>query len=402
MLKSDGQGGVKGSLMAERSSDATADAAETADTAADVPADDEPSSAHSAVPSSSSASGSRQRVAWIDTAKGITMFLVFFGHLNATWFPALAPTIGAIFLFHMPAFFVLSGIFFRPGSSFPHLLRHRAWQLLIPYYAFSALLLGQTLGKSLLPAFYAGRPGREGTLGQDIVAIILNTTDGLWFLWSLFTASLLLWCIVRVCGERFLVPIALVLLVADAAVRHVLTRPLPFTLNQVLSSTAYLALGFACRKALLALTRRRAACLALVCTPVFLCLAWLSARPWIATRWTSAWAVSILASLFGTGMLLGISRLLPTLRAVTFVGRATLIYYSLNDIVLKVVKLAVFKLSPVASAALPAVGQFAEGLVVVLLAMALVGLLVPLLKRYLWWAVGLPGPQRFGRGGRRD
>lgn len=329
-------------------------------------------------------------------AKGITMFLVFFGHLNATWFPALASTIGVIFLFHMPAFFVLSGIFFRPGVGFLQLARHRAWQLLVPYYVFSALLLGQTFGKSVLPAFYTGRPGREGTLGQDIVAIIFNTTDGLWFLWSLFTASLLLWCIVRVCGQRFLIPIALVLLVADAGFRHVLTQPLPFSLNQVLSSTAYLGLGFACRKALLELTRRRAVYAALVCTPVFFCLAWLSMLPAISARWTSAWAVSILASLFGTGMLLAFSRLLPSLRPVTFVGRATLIYYSLNDIVLKISKLVVFKLAPVASAALPASGQFAEGLLIAVLAMVLVGLLVPLLKRYLWWAVGLSKPAKAG------
>lgn len=373
-------------------------AVEPEDSAAALPESERTSAAEvSETPPLQSSHGSSQRVSWIDTAKGITMFLVFFGHLNATWFPALASTIGAIFLFHMPAFFVLSGIFFRPEMSFPHLVKHRAWQLLVPYYIFSALLLGQTLGKDVLPAFYAGRPGRQGTLWQDVVAIIFNTTDGLWFLCSLFTASLLLWCIVRVCGERFLIPIALVLLVADAAVRHVLTRPLPFTLNQVLSSTAYLALGFACRKVLLALTRRRAALLTLICAPIFLCLAWLSTLPLVNARWTLTWTVSILASLFGTGMLLGLSRLLPVLRPVTFVGRSTLIYYSLNDIMLKVCKLVVFKLVPVASASLPAFGQFAEGLFVVLLAMALVGLLVPLLKRYLWWTVGLSGPQRKSR-----
>ncbi|WEV72736.1 acyltransferase family protein [Bifidobacterium sp. ESL0790] len=379
----------------------TSDTQRPANTEGPVAASPAPQMAGAAATSEASslspAHGPRQRVAWVDTAKGITMFLVFFGHLNATWFPALASTIGVIFLFHMPAFFVLSGIFFRPGGSFVRLVKHRAWQLLVPYYAFSLLLLGQTLGKNVVPAFYAGRPGREGTLGQDVVAIILNTTDGLWFLWSLFTASLLLWCIVRVCGERFLIPIALALLVADAALRHVLTRPLPFSLNQVLGSTAYVALGFACRKVLLALTRRRAAWLALASTVVFAGLAWLSMLPAVSARWMVASAVSILASLFGTGMLLGFSRLLPALRPVTFVGRATLIYYSLNDIVLKACKLVVFKLSPVASAALPAFGQFAEGLLVTLFAMALVGLLVPLLKRYLWWAVGLPGPQRWGR-----
>lgn len=45
-----------------------------------------------------------KRVEWIDIAKGITMFLVILGH---SVFGALR---GMIFSFHMPLFFILSGM----------------------------------------------------------------------------------------------------------------------------------------------------------------------------------------------------------------------------------------------------------------------------------------------------
>ncbi len=44
----------------------------------------------------------RQRIDWIDFAKGITILLVIIGH-NVS-----GPLRGAIFSFHMPLFFILS------------------------------------------------------------------------------------------------------------------------------------------------------------------------------------------------------------------------------------------------------------------------------------------------------
>ena len=46
----------------------------------------------------------------IDVAKGFTLFLVVFGHL----LPLNTTLFRWIFSFHMPAFFFLSGMTFRP------------------------------------------------------------------------------------------------------------------------------------------------------------------------------------------------------------------------------------------------------------------------------------------------
>lgn len=52
----------------------------------------------------------RQRIAWIDIAKGITILTVIWGHtLTIDSSPR-----NLIFCFHMPLFFILSGFTLKP------------------------------------------------------------------------------------------------------------------------------------------------------------------------------------------------------------------------------------------------------------------------------------------------
>ncbi|WEV63719.1 acyltransferase family protein [Bifidobacterium sp. ESL0732] len=344
---------------------------------------------------------SRQRIAWIDVAKALTMFLVVYGHLNTDWLPGPGISIGVIYLFHMPAFFFLSGIFFSASRSFASLAKHRAYQLVIPYYFFAALMfIKKAVG--IFASWLRLRDGAGSTVAfknllKNQIPILFNTTDGLWFFWSLFVASLLLWCILKLCRGRFLILISLVLLVADAVVRHCIVTPLPFSLNRVLSSTAYLALGYVCRAKLLKLTRRQGAALFVVCGAVFAVLAWASfvvtpGKPWLFVALLSA-----VASLFGIGMVVGFSRMVPSWRALRFVGEATLIYYAINNPVLNLCEHVFAGFVNVPLPALPMFWQDMLGVLLTAAAMLVIAALVPLIKRYLWWGVGLPNPRRAAR-----
>lgn len=56
-----------------------------------------------------------QRIEWIDIAKALGIILVSFGHIRngdgeSVWLPVLDSTIDAIYLFHMPLFFILGGL----------------------------------------------------------------------------------------------------------------------------------------------------------------------------------------------------------------------------------------------------------------------------------------------------
>lgn len=337
----------------------------------------------------------KQRVLWIDVARGAAMILVFFGHIGAYWFPALGTSIKVVFLFHMPLFFALSGIFFNPKLDFMTLVKRRARQLLIPYYVFSVLMLGKAVGHIFFAGIYRGKAdsSSNGSALEQVVAIMFNTSNGLWFFWSLFLATLLLWGIVHIFkgNLKLVICSALVLLLLDAVIRHYVTVALPFTLNRLLSSTGYLALGYAYKKTLLRLQKREAAIGLVIAVPVFAILAWTSLV--LAPRFglVAVWLFSILASLAGIVMIIVLCRVLPDISAIRTIGRYSLVFYAFNDITLKACKLIAFKLFP-QPMLLPVGSQTILALTIVLVAIGVVYAILPFVREYLWWAIGLSRP----------
>lgn len=77
-----------------------------------------------------------QRFGFIDTAKGIGILLVVIAHVNYSH-----PLLTIIYSFHMPLFFVLSGILFKPQSygSFIGFLKRKIQTLICPYVLFYLL-----------------------------------------------------------------------------------------------------------------------------------------------------------------------------------------------------------------------------------------------------------------------
>lgn len=76
-----------------------------------------------------------KRIEWLDLAKALTMFFVIFDHLGlrdsrvSDW----------VWLFHLPAFFLLSGVFYKQPQSFMAGLRKDALRLLLPVLIWWAI-----------------------------------------------------------------------------------------------------------------------------------------------------------------------------------------------------------------------------------------------------------------------
>ncbi|NCP86105.1 MAG: hypothetical protein CO094_03345 [Anaerolineae bacterium CG_4_9_14_3_um_filter_57_17] len=126
-----------------------------------------------------------KRIGFIDIAKGIGILLVVLAHNDLE---AYAPFLHkVIYSFHMPLFFFLSGMFFRPETPFWQLIRKRFDSLLKPYFFtlffiyFAEIFFGKTMGFStallrIEKSFYANG------FTIDWVAM--------WFLPALFTMNL--------------------------------------------------------------------------------------------------------------------------------------------------------------------------------------------------------------------
>lgn len=142
-------------------------------------------------------SGSK-RVEWIDVAKGVGIVLVSFGHLRngdgeSVWLPTLDAPIDAIYLFHMPLFFLLGGLTFSRRGGFKAFLARKAKTLLVPYYVFSLYFLAKPFAILLIPSMRATFQTSHdyGIAHQFLDVLVMG--NGLWFLMAFFVGE----CLIR-------------------------------------------------------------------------------------------------------------------------------------------------------------------------------------------------------------
>lgn len=76
----------------------------------------------------------KERIAWIDIAKGLCIIFVVLGHVMN---PGFIRTY--VYSFHMPLFFFLGGICYKHKYRFKDFIAKRAKSILIPYFAFSVI-----------------------------------------------------------------------------------------------------------------------------------------------------------------------------------------------------------------------------------------------------------------------
>ena len=121
-----------------------------------------------------------ERNTTIDFIKGIGVFLVVLGHTSST-------LRDDIYIFHMPLFFILSGIFFKANAPLKTIINHKFQKLIIPYFSFSVLIF----------IFYALWSGLFKLNFEYISFINILDFNGrlistpLWFLISLFMVYLI-------------------------------------------------------------------------------------------------------------------------------------------------------------------------------------------------------------------
>jgi fucose 4-O-acetylase-like acetyltransferase len=130
------------------------------------------------------------RLRHIDVAKGIGMLLVVFGH-SPPLLDDRSTLFEVVFSFHVPLFFFLSGVFFKPERPFTDVVRTRAAALLRPFY-FTLLVL--SIDDLLID--------RESEVIPYLVGMGYGNGSAIrwipmWFLPHLFGVSVLVWAVCR-------------------------------------------------------------------------------------------------------------------------------------------------------------------------------------------------------------
>lgn len=124
----------------------------------------------------------------IDVAKGLGMLLVVFGHTNYQ-----EPLLTIIYSFHMPLFFALSGMMFRPDRypTFGAFFRRKAKTLLLPFIIYAAITFVFTVAIKRYEGGFHGAylPEMLKTAGQMLAACgshVFEYNAPLWFVPCLF------------------------------------------------------------------------------------------------------------------------------------------------------------------------------------------------------------------------
>lgn len=213
----------------------------------------------------------KQRLAFIDRAKGIGILMVVFSHLSSmtgfgnrlwSWYNP----------FMLTLFFMISGGMRRnreSGKAFPAFVRRRAHALLLPYFVFDILALGI---QTVLNYWRGGVPEAAAKLQIGLVRIF--TLQGLgpdWFLPVLFFAELFLDLCLRYgrksiaevreycrsggnSGTAGSLPFTTAVLFAVSVVavfclggeRLAVLGPFRFVIVKTLAAAGFLVLGYAC------------------------------------------------------------------------------------------------------------------------------------------------------------
>ena len=201
---------------------------------------DEAMTINAPLPGAEAPETKKARLDTVDVMKGLLILAVVLSH---AWF-AKGNILGDYFPYSMPAFFFLAGYVYKPGRTYLQNIGRRAVQLLIPYLFFSIYC------NLLYPVYMKLVVGSQpmdlwtATLKSDAMNMLMSTP--MWFLTSLFTASIVFFAIVNLVRKSWLKTcITIVICIGLTLVIEVIKKGafVPWHLDYALFGCAMMLLG---------------------------------------------------------------------------------------------------------------------------------------------------------------
>jgi len=167
----------------------------------------------------------KKRLDYFDMAKGIGAFLVLIGHLQGEliypFSPYIQPMCIWIFSFHMPLFFIISGMLinYRKDSEkdMSILCKKRFKAIMVPYYWFSFFYLIEVLYALVTQSI------ELDTMYLQIWYVLsLYGLNVLWFLPALFAGELLFLYLIKKFNNKQTIIIVLIMTVLVSTINYLL------------------------------------------------------------------------------------------------------------------------------------------------------------------------------------
>lgn len=195
-----------------------------------------------------------ERILWVDYAKFIGIFLVVLGHASVD-----ESLRSFIYVFHIPLFFFISGLFFS-FEKYPDwkvFVRKRFFQLIVPYLFFSCITyvfwfcIGRKVGQDATLHLNVYKP-LIGILWGNLNDHYLEHCPPLWFLTCLFSVEMIYYFIFKKIKPFYAILICIVIITLLGWMDYKFQIPrLPWGINMALSMIFFYGLGSQSQKLLL-------------------------------------------------------------------------------------------------------------------------------------------------------
>lgn len=179
-----------------------------------------------------------RRNSTIDIIRGVMIFLMVMGHIGFgeqfdIWIHA----------FHMPVFFIVTGLFFKLDKPFIEFVRDKFFKLVVPYITTSVFTFVVWIGVEGIRA-----PSRIFPMFMNIIWV--NTKDfpvagALWFLTVLFFSEVIFYAIFNICKsfkKRCLLTIIVVCM--GFLIPESIRNQLPYGIGIALVSVGFVFIGY--------------------------------------------------------------------------------------------------------------------------------------------------------------
>ncbi len=326
----------------------------------------------------------KQRVQYIDILKGIGIILVVLGHITMN-----SKLFSFIYAFHMPLFFVVSGMFLHDSPSF---ILNQAKKLLIPYFSFGFLTFAYW---AVFEIRFRELPEGETVLSQFLnlfyprVEQISNVV--LWFLPCLFFSSIMANLINRFIKSE--VPKYCVIVGLVAFVGFVKDDSLPYFFGQALQALPYIMIGNVFLKKIILFNNLivKIPFLSIFVSILGLILVYFSGVScnMLAGSFNPFYVLSFLIAICGFISVYLIAFFIKSNLILSWLGRNSLIIMLIHEPIKRIV-LKIY--SVILDMPIDVIrGSITKCLIMTILTLLIVGFLVYIIKHYAPWLLGRKG-----------
>ena len=318
---------------------------------------------------------SKQRVDWIDTAKGFCIMLVVFNHVFCYYGPKeeCPPAIYNFFdAFRMPLYFFLSGLFFKTYGSFGNFAKKKTNKLIIPFVFFYVV-------SCPIRVFFNKISSVEHSFADYLLSFYYNhcglVNGPLWFLLCLFEVNLIFFLLHIIFKKEYLLLVLSFMIGLFGLMLSYYELQLPMTLATAFTCLPFFSTGFFVRNHTKILYESKVDSylkpLALVCG--LICFFFAGTVLYVENSFDqTSYFTAHLCGIAGTLMVFFISKIVGPLPVVTYIGRYSIVILCTHIFVVKTF-LVVLRISSLS------LNFFLLFIIVMLIELAL----VPVMIKYL-------------------